>query len=425
MQTLRSICSRLRPSLSAAVTVVGLLASLTLAAAEPLQSAAFQLRDGDRIVFFGDSITEQANYTRPIEVYLRTRCPQLDISCFNAGWSGDRAWGGDGGMLEERVERDIIAYRPSVVTVMLGMNDGYYTNHRAEAQQAFEERIETLISILSRELPGVRISLVGSSPYDNVTPGAPPEWERSIENGYNSVVSQYANALQKLAKRHHLLFVDMNGPLVAALNDLQAADPQLARQLIPDRIHPGPAAGMLMAARLIKAWHAPDSGRLMLLTCKGAPNGTVSVEQTLSLPFPIDSSDPLIEKLVAISPELGVFDGNKLRVVDSPHERIRVEVDGVKVGVFSRSELEHGINLTPPTSTLGKRAADVVDLIALRNEIEFLNWRHLRVLHSDDMSAILKSASDELATAEQRLENIVAKAAEPTPHVIQVTGVAE
>ena len=109
---------------------------------------------------------------------MRTRCPQLNVSFINSGWAGDRAWGGDGGMLEERLQRDVIAHRPTVVTVMLGMNDGYYTDFDDDGLQAFEERLETLITTLQRELPGVRITLIGSSPYDNVTPGEQPDWER-------------------------------------------------------------------------------------------------------------------------------------------------------------------------------------------------------------------------------------------------------
>jgi lysophospholipase L1-like esterase len=416
--------SRLRSPLSVATIIACTLTSLTLAAAEPQENASFYLRDGDRVVFYGDSITEQAYYTRSIEVYLRTRCPQLDVSFFNAGWAGDRAWGGDGGMLEERLKRDVIAHQPTVVTVMLGMNDGYYANHSGEALRAFEERIETLIATLKRELPGVRITLLGSSPFDNVTPGEPPDWERGIEGGYNSVVAHYVEVMEKLAERHDLVFVDMNAPLVEALQQLQEADPSLARQLIPDRIHPGPAAGLLMAAHLLDAWHVPHSEYAAQIDFRDT-DSVASVRRELSLPFPIDTSDPLVSRLVSNSPAMKVFAGNVLRVTNMRHETARVTVDGDSVGVFSRSELERGISLTPPKSPLGKRATEVARLVALADQVRFINWRQLRIELGNLNSLPLMTARDELAEVEQRLETLACEAARPTSHVIRVSQVAQ
>ncbi|MCY2931095.1 MAG: hypothetical protein NTV86_16725 [Planctomycetota bacterium] len=58
--------------------------------------AEFVLRPNDRIVFYGDSITEQHLYTNYVESYLATRYPELKLSFFNAGWGGDTVPGGAG-----------------------------------------------------------------------------------------------------------------------------------------------------------------------------------------------------------------------------------------------------------------------------------------------------------------------------------------
>ena len=52
----------------------------------------FFLHDGDRVVFLGDSITEQRLYTTYIEAYALTRHPQWHLSFRNVGWGGDTAW---------------------------------------------------------------------------------------------------------------------------------------------------------------------------------------------------------------------------------------------------------------------------------------------------------------------------------------------
>ena len=45
---------------------------------------------------------------------------------YNAGVGGDTVRGGGAGPIDVRLERDVIALKPTVVTVMLGMNDGGY-----------------------------------------------------------------------------------------------------------------------------------------------------------------------------------------------------------------------------------------------------------------------------------------------------------
>ena len=52
----------------------------------------FQIRDGDRVVFLGDSITEQRLYTTYIEAYALTRHPNWKLKFRNVGWGGDTAW---------------------------------------------------------------------------------------------------------------------------------------------------------------------------------------------------------------------------------------------------------------------------------------------------------------------------------------------
>ena len=56
------------------------------------KDAGFFLHDGDRVVFLGDSITEQKLYTTYIEAYALTRFPQEKFTFRNVGWGGDTAW---------------------------------------------------------------------------------------------------------------------------------------------------------------------------------------------------------------------------------------------------------------------------------------------------------------------------------------------
>src|ERR1700723_55828 len=94
------------------------------ALAEVSGNSSFALRDGDRVVFYGDSITAQRLYTRFAEDMVVSRYPKLRIQFYNAGVSGDTVSGGHSGDMDTRLKRDVLPFHPTVVTIMLGMNDG-------------------------------------------------------------------------------------------------------------------------------------------------------------------------------------------------------------------------------------------------------------------------------------------------------------
>src|SRR3954471_12635492 len=109
-----------------------LLFAVALIAAAQTQ-APFYLHDGDRVVFYGDSITDQRLYTTFIESYCVTRFPKKHFTFVHSGWGGDRVTGGGGGPIDVRLKRDVLPYKPTVITICLGMNDGSY--------QAFDQAI--------------------------------------------------------------------------------------------------------------------------------------------------------------------------------------------------------------------------------------------------------------------------------------------
>src|SRR5713226_5723635 len=78
----------------------------------------FPFAPNDRILFLGDSITEQYQYTTDIEIYLTTRFPDWNLTFFNAGIGGDTAGGG-----RNRITRDVLSETPTIVLVNFGMND--------------------------------------------------------------------------------------------------------------------------------------------------------------------------------------------------------------------------------------------------------------------------------------------------------------
>ncbi len=229
--------------------LVIVLSGMRVIAAQAADS--YYLKSGDRVVFYGDSITEQQYYTMDVEDYTLTRFPTLKVSFVNSGWGGDRVTGGAGGPIDLRLNRDVFPYKPTVVTIMLGMNDGGYRPFEESVFHTYTTGYEHIIQSLRDRLPGVRVTVIEPSPYDDVT--RPP----NFAGGYNEVLIRYGEFVADLAHRLNLTLANMNAPFVADLERARRLDPVLAQKIVPDRIHPSPGGHLWMAEALLKSWDAP------------------------------------------------------------------------------------------------------------------------------------------------------------------------
>ena len=158
------------------------------------ETQRFHLHDGDTVVFFGDSITNQRLYTVFTETYVLTRFPQMRVNFVHSGWSGDRVTGGFGGGIDLRLDRDVFAYGPTVITVMLGMNDGEYQPNDDHIFNIFANGYRHILDRIKVAAPQARVTLLERSPYDDVT--RPPEFP----GGYNSVLLTYGKFVRELAR---------------------------------------------------------------------------------------------------------------------------------------------------------------------------------------------------------------------------------
>lgn len=112
----------------------------------------FALKDRDRVVFYGDSITEQRLYTTYVEQTVLSHYPDRRVTFINTGWGGDKVTGNDckpcagvGGLA--RIKRDVIDHRPTVVTLLFGMNDGQYRDFDPVISKVYQDG---LIAIADR-----------------------------------------------------------------------------------------------------------------------------------------------------------------------------------------------------------------------------------------------------------------------------------
>ena len=64
------------------------LALLALLVPQPVRAGDFALRDGDTVVFLGDSITAARTYGKLVENYTLLRFPDRRVRFYNAGQGG-------------------------------------------------------------------------------------------------------------------------------------------------------------------------------------------------------------------------------------------------------------------------------------------------------------------------------------------------
>lgn len=423
MLRFRTLCSTL-------LALSTLTAALLVAGAAGAQSR-FYLKNGDRIVFYGDSITEQRLYTSFVETYVVTRFPRLNVSFVHSGVGGDRVGGGWAGDINLRLDRDVIAYRPTVMTIMLGMNDASYRAFDTTIYNTYTTGYQHILDKVKAALPNVRFTLIEPSPFDDVT-RAP-----NFADGYNAVLVRYSDFVKQLAQKEGQNVADLNTPVVAMLGNAKTTDATLATKIIPDRVHPGPGGHLIMAEALLKAWNAPatvtrvaidaaakkatqtDNTSLKNLAVSG---DTLTWDQTdNALPFPLDMKDAPLALAVHSSDFVAALDQEPLKVTGLNAAKYALKIDGETVGSFTKEELAAGINLAEQSTPMTKQAALVHGLTWRHNDIHFTRWRQVQMpLASDKSSAVQKTldAMDALDTALAKEQH---EAAQPKAHHYELT----
>ena len=126
-----------------------------LLAVHAVSAQEFFLKKGDVVVVMGDSITEQRLYSNYLEIWSQTRFPSHDLVFRNVGIGGDTSGGGNG-----RFKRDVLPFKPTVLTVDFGMNDGGYIwpGKIANKKEITEKDVDARLATYAEGLAGDRRS---------------------------------------------------------------------------------------------------------------------------------------------------------------------------------------------------------------------------------------------------------------------------
>ena len=337
------------------------LGAMTLGAAQAQEIKPF--KDGDRVVFLGNSITDGGLYHSYIWLYYMTRYPEMNLKVFNGGIGGDTAFD-----MNKRLDNDIFSKDPSVLVVTFGMNDSGYFEYNGDnakefGEQKYQESIGNFNNMVKRfeGLPETRMVMVGTSPYDNDA-----KIEGNNFKDKNKTIQRIVDYQMATADQHGWEHIDWNRPMVELNNRFQKADSSFTL-CGTDRIHPDNHGHMVMAYLFLKAQGMTGNkvadieingskGKLVkeencTVTDLVKKGSTISFDYLAkSLPYPVDTlarswgmSHPQAEAL-NIVPFVEEMNQEVLKVTGLKGD-YRLFIDGEEMGTWSAADLANGVNL--------------------------------------------------------------------------------
>jgi lysophospholipase L1-like esterase len=302
-------------------------------APKPQPVAVPALQAGQKVVFLGDSITWQNLYTAYIQQYFAARYPQKKIHFINRGVRGDTA-----AEAIARLQRDVVADRPDVVLVMLGMNDGGYKGYNRGLFKFYLNNMEKLVGLL-REATAARIILV--------TPTCVEPVDHNRRR-YNQMLAAMAEGLVELGGRLRVPVIDLFPFFKQKLQEAKQGKPPVRMMLDP--IHPGPAGHLVIAHHLL-TFLDPDPAPAKDIQVE-LQEGQTGFNITLArrgVYFPREASSLV---------PFGKRFNRQLLIVRGIPKKFRLQADGQDIGVFTREQLSSGVNLFALPNSPWMRAAE-------------------------------------------------------------------
>jgi lysophospholipase L1-like esterase len=435
-----SLATRLtRPFFQLAAHALPFLGCAVFAADTPA-AKPFALKPNTLWVMAGDSITAQRQHTNYLEAFYRTRFPSLNVQFRNSGIGGNTT-----GSVLARFGYDIADWKPSVVSIELGMNDVGGGDDPSRYIDGMRQLLKKI-----REIPATPL-LISSSPVnDGSTEGA---WQSDRCRR----IQPYTEALLKLAGEEDVLVVDQYTPLLnrwaankirAELGRLKTYAPALkklglgetepgmqelegflqkwngsanARELGGDPVHPGPVGQLTMAAVILTKLGAPrevssatldQNGNVEQTSgCKvyGVESGATGLkftrlDESSPWPIPVQARDALV-----VMPEIADLSRYMLCVKGLAEGSYQILMDEGVAAEVTAGQLSAGINLgAAPAGTFAARSTDLYNLI--NNLQGSLNNRWRDASKAKD-AASLAAAAREIALAETALS----EACKPKP----------
>ena len=337
---------------------------------------------GERIVFFGDSITHGGGYIFHIQMFEDLRYPGSGTVMLNAGISGDTAGGGC-----KRWGYEVLPMNPDRVFVMFGMNDVGLGNYKSAepTEEEQKKRQTSLTNYANNQKRLVEMILKEGKKLVLMTPTAYDQYgEVKADNkvaGNEPGLANCAEIVRQLAAEKNLGLVELHVPYTAQLK----AHPEL-HLCGQDRVHPQGAGHLLMAALILEATGEQGlvaevdvdvtpkepaiKNRIDIVSKNASVSDIIVPESTAkgfsfkyapkALPFPCVPDYKTVETLYPITEKLN---REIIRVKGLPQGSYVLKAESAEIATATAEELAKGVNiaiLATPSQKKAQEAAAVM-----------------------------------------------------------------
>lgn len=202
------------------------------------------LSKGDRIVFLGDSITQAGAAPGGYVTQVREALDKQEqgIEVIGAGISGNKVPD-----LEKRLDRDVIAKKPTIVVIYIGINDVWHSqNGKGTPKDVFETGLKSLIERIQKA--GARPILCTATVIGEKTDGSNP---------LDKMLDEYCDVSRAVAKEAKVQLIDLRK---AFLDHLKQHNPENKTQgiLTSDTVHLNAAGNKFLAEQMLAGLQAGD-----------------------------------------------------------------------------------------------------------------------------------------------------------------------
>ena len=419
---------------STALALAGLVLSHPAAEARDLV-----LKKGDRLAIVGDSITEQKQYSRFIEDYLLACTPELELQIFQFGWSGERAPG-----FADRMENDLVPWKPTVVTTAFGMNDGSYRAYTDAIGKNYEDGTRRIQDRM-KEI-GARMVVGGPGPVDL------DSWKKDTpeeDRIYNENLGKLGDIAGRLAEERGFVFADMHPLMMDVMAKAKAANGDAYHVCGRDGVHPGSNGHLVMAYTFLKALGVDgDIGTITVDMVDGATgsdghrivsskDGEVEVESS-RYPFCFSGGEKDTNGTRSILPFLPFNDdlNRYMLVVKNLDADQAVVTWGTTSKTFSKAQLEKGINLAAefienpfvkPFQALDRIVSGKQGFETRMIKDMVTRFRMMREFFQDDpeVEPLLDALYGKLAGKQRELQENARAAVKPVTHKLTIRAGAQ
>lgn len=202
------------------------------------------LNDQDLVLFQGDSVTDTGRdradikslgygYPMMAAAWFGASHPEQKVRFINKGVSGDRTCD-----LKARWEEDCIKLQPTVVSILIGINDCWrrYDRNEPTTVEEFDENYRFLLTRL-KEM-SVRTVILGE-PFLLPIPEDRRQWREDLDPKITVV--------RDLAREFQTLLLPLDGVFNSVVS---RREPEF---WTPDGVHPSPAGHALIAKEWLRA----------------------------------------------------------------------------------------------------------------------------------------------------------------------------